>query len=241
MANLIRSAKSGSDWSSNELLAYNIEIKDSDEREFFGNDMLPYEAVDETSSEYKKLMMLLNLVSRGQESAVDDFSRKLLEILQFEREGSVISSRFNIPLTISGDRTKCAQTDVCLVKEDNIVLLLLQEDKKLGNDDPEPQVIAEAIAAFQYNNYRRERYIRKRKLEEMIFPCITMVGTFPIFYLVPVTRTLSDSVITGQYPPIKTTVLRYIPGMKFEDNKEEILRYYQNFKILAEKYYSSFS
>ena len=32
MANLIRSAKSGSDWTTNELLAYNISIVEQDER-----------------------------------------------------------------------------------------------------------------------------------------------------------------------------------------------------------------
>jgi hypothetical protein len=37
--------------------------------------------------------------------------------------------------------------------DDNEILLLLQEDKRLTSmKDPEPQIIAEAIAAFALNN-----------------------------------------------------------------------------------------
>ena len=40
----------------------------------------------------------------------------------------------------------------------------------------------------------------------MTIPCITMTGTRPIFYLVPVTRELSEAVLTGQYPAHTTKV-----------------------------------
>jgi len=39
--------------------------------------------------------------------------------------------------------------------DNNEILLLLQEDKSMK--DPEPQVIAEAIATFALNNRKRER------------------------------------------------------------------------------------
>ncbi|KZP18436.1 hypothetical protein FIBSPDRAFT_956228 [Athelia psychrophila] len=41
MAQLIRSAKSGSDWSDNELFAFNILIQDVDAATFFGTPQLP--------------------------------------------------------------------------------------------------------------------------------------------------------------------------------------------------------
>ena len=43
MANLLRNAKSSSDWTSNDLKAYNIEVVQRGEREFFGStaDALP--------------------------------------------------------------------------------------------------------------------------------------------------------------------------------------------------------
>ena len=50
-----------------------------------------------------------------------------------------------------------AQTGVCIYDE-NDYLFLIQEDKRLENtEDPEPQLIAEAIAAYQRNNFVRDR------------------------------------------------------------------------------------
>ncbi len=91
-----------------------------------------------------------------------------------------------------------AQTDVCLVDRRSMVLLVLQGDKPIFNpSDPGPQVIAEAIAAYQHNNQRR-KHMGLPTLNTMVIPCITMVGTRPTFYLVPVTQELSDAVITGR-------------------------------------------
>jgi hypothetical protein len=41
MANIIRSAKSGSDWTSNDLIAYNISIESQDSATFFEVPALP--------------------------------------------------------------------------------------------------------------------------------------------------------------------------------------------------------
>ncbi|KAJ4465181.1 hypothetical protein C8J55DRAFT_441351 [Lentinula edodes] len=45
MANLLRSAKSSSDWTQNELRAYNITVQWQDAATFFGVDPLPQPAV----------------------------------------------------------------------------------------------------------------------------------------------------------------------------------------------------
>ena len=47
----------------------------------------------------------------------------------------------------------------------------------------------------------------------MTIPCITMTGTQPDFYLVPVTTTLSNIVITGQRPATQTKVLHCPTGV----------------------------
>lgn len=48
-----------------------------------------------------------------------------------------------------------AKTDVCII-DDSEILLLVQEDKRhIDGSDPEPQLIAEAIAAFYNNNVTR--------------------------------------------------------------------------------------
>ena len=43
--------------------------------------------------------------------------------------------------------------------------------------DPEPQVIAEAIAAFGMNNMTRERKLNLQPRDAITFPALTMVGS----------------------------------------------------------------
>lgn len=48
-------------------------------------------------------------------------------------------------------------TDVCLIEDDNIILVV-QEDKRFHAEDlpnPSPQIIGETIAAFYSDNNRR--------------------------------------------------------------------------------------
>jgi len=59
---------------------------------------------------------------------------------------------------ISGDTGCVAQTDLCLIQGSSTILLIIQEDKTgFSQKDPEAQVIAEAIAVFQYNNLSRDQ------------------------------------------------------------------------------------
>ncbi|KAM6489739.1 hypothetical protein JOM56_014762 [Amanita muscaria] len=86
-----------------------------------------------------------------------------------------------------------------------MILLVVEVDKNLSN--PEPQVIAKAIATFQHNNRKRVG-LGLPTFDIMTIPCITMVGTRPFFYKVPVTMQLSDCVANGQYPSQPTVVSR---------------------------------
>ncbi|KAI9512839.1 hypothetical protein F5148DRAFT_973014, partial [Russula earlei] len=65
------------------------------------------------------------------------------------------------------------------------------------------------ISAYQHNNERRAG-MGLPILNTMTIPCITMVGTRLAFYLVAVTRELSDAVVTGQWPEVETKVLRCV-------------------------------
>ena len=113
---------------------------------------------------------------------------------------------------------------------------------------PSPQVIAEAIAAFQYNNRARSR-IGLHELDAMTIPCITMVGTRPIFYKVPVTKALSNAVITAQYPQVTTHVTKCVvssasrrlsEGMEVADFRKVALQHYDAFKVLAKTQWDVF-
>jgi len=253
MANLIRSAKSGSDWTESELAAYHITIVPQNKQEFFGLDDLPAPATPSlagfmttedrdhaTDMETRKLLHYLDLAldpKVGQEAAVDNFAAKLLEKLGYDDGDRIIFIRRALPFVICGV-SSFAQTDVC-VMDDNEVLLLVQEDKRLLSlKDPEPQVVAEAIAAYALNNKVRVTSLNLPPLPAVTLPAITMVGTNPIFYKITVTAELSTAVQQGTYPTTETRVLRYIPvlprrhslGMRPLENRVEILACLEAFK-----------
>jgi hypothetical protein len=263
MANIIRSAKSGTDWGANELMAYNITVNAIPPQEFFpqganvpstGLDPALITAAldaDDVSDDTYRFLTYLDLATNaGKETAIDDFAREVLRTLGFEERGLALRTRHIIPLSICGDISKVAQTDVCLLDRRSVVLLVLQKDKMIFNpSDPEAQVIAEAIAAYQYNDQKRQR-MGLHPLDTMTIPCITMIGTRPTFYLVPVTKALSDAVITGQWPAVKTEVAKCVTvaghnrrsseGMETPEYRRVALQRFIAFKALAKNQWEKF-
>ncbi|CAA7268341.1 unnamed protein product [Cyclocybe aegerita] len=153
----------------------------------------------------------------------------------------VICQRTEISFPMAGQRVD-AKTDVCLMN-DLELLLLVQEDKRLSSDeDPEPQVIAKAIAAFYQNNLRRKQS-GLQPLPSKYIPAITMIGTAPIFYRIPVTTMLLEALATATYPRGETTVLRFIPPVPTQEryrndgmhplvNRRTILQCFEAFKAV---------
>ncbi|KAJ7599028.1 hypothetical protein C8J56DRAFT_815343 [Mycena floridula] len=255
MANISRSAKSGNDWTENELIAYNISVKEQDMIDFFGVAQLPAldpiivpfseteQRRDAPDDETYKLLHYLDLAHNpkaDQEAAVDTFVQRLLEKLGYATGHRIILTRQVLAFLICGEN-RSAQTDVCIIDENDIILLLVQEDKPIDNpDDPEPQLVAEAIAAFQRNNSVRARELFLPKLDEITFPGITFYGTSPTFYKITVTKALNNAVVTGTFPATQTIIYRHTPrlprrnseGMKPLDNRALLIRYFQAFKEL---------
>jgi hypothetical protein len=133
-----------------------------------------------------------------------------------------------------------------------MVLLVLIKDKTLSNrTDAESQVILEAIlvAAFQFNNQKREER-GLASLVAMTIPCITMSGTRPTFYLVPVTQELSTAVIGGLYPATETKVLKCVTvaahtrrvsvGMEDTGYRRLALKRLLRFRTLAKNHWNLF-
>ncbi|KIJ62409.1 hypothetical protein HYDPIDRAFT_73745, partial [Hydnomerulius pinastri MD-312] len=193
MANIIRFAKSGGDWTSNDLAAYNITVRRQPADTFFGYtpnticdgidpDFLhatvpPNENLSDHTYRLLQYLHLATHPNSGQESAIHDFAKELLRLLGFEERGTLLRSRYSIPFMICGDDRRVAMTDLFLVQGTTTILLVIQEDKTdIGTKNPEAQVIAEAIAAFQYNNAARDRS-GLDPLDSMTIPAITILGT----------------------------------------------------------------
>ena len=204
--------------------------------------------VVDLSKEAFRFLTYLDLASRpnaGQESAINDLVRSVLEVAGFDLIGTVLLTRYDIPFTICGDSHRSAKSDVCLVHLNSMILLVVQVDKMaFSSSDPEPQIIAEAIATFQHNNRKRVD-LGLPQLDTMTIPCITMVGTRPFFYKIPVTQQLSD-VASGQFPPQLTVVRRCAPparrrvseGMEVPDYRRIALQYYDAFRGVARDFWT---
>jgi hypothetical protein len=255
MSDIIRSCKSGSEWTENELEAYNIRVINIDNPcDFFGtrienvnlqdvpNGVLVCEEFDMANDlPTYKFLRYLDLAMRpdeGQESAVDDFAAEILRMMQYESIGHIICLRKDIKLLMCGQETH-AKTDVCVL-DTNDILLLIQEDKShINRSNAVPQLVAEAIAAFQHNNLKRFTMLHKEPLDTFTFPCIIMVGTYPVFYKITVTNQLNRAVQSGMYPQNVTIVERFDPlfgmrrrsfGMLPINNRERVLKCFKAFK-----------
>lgn len=63
----------------------------------------------------------------GQESAIHDFARSVLEVMRFDERETILRTWYDISLPICGDIGRSAKKDVCL--RNTMILLVLQEDK----------------------------------------------------------------------------------------------------------------
>lgn len=253
MAQITRNAKSGSNWTINDLEAYNIVVQEQNENAFFGGslpnyngpaDFLHYEhrayGLDPASTSLLKRLDMAVHVMDGEESAVGDFTAELLRILGYETDETVIRTCKSLNMLMCSEDVS-TKADVCLLDEKFLVLLVVQEDKNhISPMDPEAQLIAEAIAAFQENNNRRGQWLYLNPLQVQIIPGITMIGTFPTFYKITVTSELSACVEQGQYPATQTVVRRHTPcvpkrksGMGPLFNRELLVRCYEAFKYIV--------
>jgi hypothetical protein len=227
MAEITRACKSGSKWTQNDLKAFNIRVLEKSGDEFFGfsleeisldgipGGLINFEHPNDDDPESHDILGYLDSATiEFEESAVDDFAHELLKVLEFKKNWQLVRTKKDIRLFMCGKDTH-AKTDVCIVDKKGI-FFLLQEDKSHIKPqtkflNPEPQIIAEAIAAFQHNNSIRMDYPKLEGLGEYTFPCITMMGTYPTFYKIKITKELDDAVRLGKYPISEALVEKFNP------------------------------
>jgi hypothetical protein len=139
MANIILSAKSGSDWTDNELTAFNIQVDSVDAATFFNMAQLPDPLVSNTilTSESRPqgalakrdrlFFQYMKDAVKGEESLVDDFAAFLLGMFEYDEPEGVIHQRKELSFVMCGTSVD-AKPDVCVMAESQY-LLLVQEDK----------------------------------------------------------------------------------------------------------------
>jgi hypothetical protein len=199
MSNLIYSAKPGSDWTQCDLDKYNVHLIVQDAATFFGIPFLPepqvpaeilstQEADDLMGSKHAGLVDLLDVAmlppaNASEETAVVDFAVELFRLVGYVGGRRYARTRMDLPLPICG-QTKHAKTDVCIIDPlRNQILLVVQEDKPyavLGGTfaDTEAQLIAEAVAAFVYNNEMRRMNGLPELSKKVLFSFHKLVHTF---------------------------------------------------------------
>ncbi|KAG6902684.1 hypothetical protein C0995_012824 [Termitomyces sp. Mi166 len=221
MANIILSAKSGSDWSHNELAALDITITPESTAQFFGCDLpsvnhldpnlfIPYKqwhkvknncAVHNVLSYMGQLMENTN----SPKLIVNMYTTNIFQALDFDSNNCIVVEHYPIPLMMQG--SSCwAKTNVALMSYDHQVFCIVQENKFFNSVDfvPEAQLMAEAIAAAQVNNTLCK--LEGLPAKDMTIMAIAMVGMVPEFYEVLVSLELLKAVKHGGVPP--PTIIR---------------------------------
>ncbi|KAF5315064.1 hypothetical protein D9619_007437 [Psilocybe cf. subviscida] len=265
MADIIRYSKPGSDWKDIDLKSFNIQVIDEpDVAAFFGIPTLPVPNVsevilnnvempnDDLTAEEGRFFKLLDDANyeSAPEAQVDDFAYFLLEMLGFSAGrtrrvhtlqdlkmfmcGSVVRVRANVAVT---ERVGGGSEYILLVQDDKQYL------EQLKPGEPEPQLVAYALAAFHENNESRARDGQPPILAHT-FPAVIMIGTAAVFYKIPITYELAHAVGAGTYPEHTTIVQKFQPpvddlqnylseGMANLGNRRSVLACYEALKRLV--------
>ncbi|KAF9185694.1 hypothetical protein BGZ49_004260 [Haplosporangium sp. Z 27] len=229
-------AKSGSDWTTSDLKYHNITIVNVPSfREFFeaeppelppnvrafcdltvdpNNIQLAYNVIGNNRALMRTVthLYMSTRICINAESSVNDFAVKLLELCEYDEENRAVSTRPKINLLVRGVQ-KYAKPDVYVHTNDGNIVLLVQEDKNWYSGDTkyadsEVQVVAEAIAAYQHNR-KKDVIAHRPTVVVQCIPCIVMLGTYPMFYLITVSEMLSQAVSLGLHSPVVTEVRKY--------------------------------
>ena len=163
MANIIRSAKSGGDWTHFDIVAHNIRLSYENATTFFGvaqlpapiidNEILAVEKANDTASDanYHLLSLLDMTTSSPRDSVVDEFALFLFHAMGYVHRPRVTLIQQELPLRICGE-SKYAKPDVSILDRNmDDIILLVQEDKRFSGGPTEAyaQLIAGAIATYQ--------------------------------------------------------------------------------------------
>jgi hypothetical protein len=242
-------------WTIDDLKMFNITVARQDAATFFGQAVLPvpphhHELLhkltademtnDESYHVARYMEMAMNPVE-CERSAIDDFAVHLLRAMGYRgrASGRSLCTGKNIPLCILG-KWRFVRGHVCVLDRDEFIVLIQENKQHKSTVDPEPQLIFKAVAAVHSNNQLR-RLLGLDPVDVNVMAGISMTGSSPAFFKVPVTTELLEVIQTGKSPATPTVVAVYYPelprptqrfkeGMRPLDNRRSILACFEGFK-----------
>lgn len=234
-----------SDWTNDELDGFNIEIQETTEEEFFGVDLsnIPFDKErDNTVMDIIGRMDQIMRTTIHEEKYMDNMATDLLLILGYETGDTNIRTREKLWLSMSRELV-AIRTDICVLDINSSVLLIIQNGTLAREtpSDPEAQLVAASIAAFQLNNHKRQQESLEEILAVDTVPGIVLNGAIPTFYKTRVSRGLDMIVQMGELPDQKSIVQKYCPEKSIysetrishdftEQQRKNILLAYKAFK-----------
>ncbi|KAH9065947.1 hypothetical protein EDB87DRAFT_908993 [Lactarius vividus] len=222
MAKLIRSAKSASDWTRNELAAYNITVGYQDAATFFVTQRIA--------------MLLCSLIIW---CSLRPHQRNLLSTIllwyccmRWATLGVILTK--DVPLVVCGENRN-AKVDMCVfdVRQKGILRLVQENKRHMSHSDPEPRLIAKAIASFAANIQIHQLKLNQPPLHSKVMAGIDE-GHRSDFLQNQGTAALTTSIQGRACPQTATTVYAHAPryprpdhywseGMQPLDNRQVIL------------------
>jgi hypothetical protein len=112
----------------------------------------------------------------NEESVVSNFIRDLLKAIGYEkRDSRTLWTHRKIPMYIYMERRNTIM-DVCLLNAENGITVVIQEHKWHidGTNEPEPQLITEAITSLAYNDFIHKVVIGRTIQDQQVIYGIIM-------------------------------------------------------------------
>lgn len=150
MAQVVLSAKSGNDWTDNELIGLNVSYQNVDVPTFFGTSQLPVTSVSPVilnndveplpptvlSKDERLFFRYLHRAVVENEASVDDWAGHVLRILDYDGGDREIATKRELSFTMCGE-WKWAKPDFVVLSGGQRTLLV-QEDKVSSFDQSPP-------------------------------------------------------------------------------------------------------
>ncbi|EFJ07452.1 hypothetical protein SELMODRAFT_429821 [Selaginella moellendorffii] len=156
-------------------------------------------------------------------SDIENLSKSLLELFRLDVPGMCVVTRRKLELQIDNTEVDArpgvaVETEVVAVETevDGFIRLVVQIDRsfKDRDHDPEAEMIASGIAAYQELLGKYENFLCESPPEVLLLPGIVMRGTCPTFYLMRLSRKMVECVGQGRQPGFSTRVDQYVlPGL----------------------------